>query len=152
MNLKKAEKNLTELLNKQMGLNFSYKTEDGLLVASCDINLFEREKPVACTIWVFDSGSVVFSFLLDKVPYTALTLDSVAKFNSEVSFFKATMTSGVLNVLHEVYAVDDKLLPDYVKGILGALVSNGLKKHMENLFFLCDSNDNAEKAEQDPQS
>lgn len=139
MNLKKAEKNLTELLNKQMGLEFSYKTEESLLVASCDIGLYEREKPIACTIWVFESGTVIFSFLLDKVPYTAITLDTVSKFNSEVAFFKATMTSGMLNVLHEVYSVEEKQFVDYVKGIFGIMASNDLKKNMENLFFLCDS-------------
>jgi hypothetical protein len=139
MNLKKAEKNLTELLNKQMGLEFSYKTEDSLLVASCDIGLFEREKAIACTVWVFESGTVIFSFLLGKVPYTAMTLDTVSRFNSEVAFFKATMNSGTLNVLHEAYAVEEKQLTDYVKGIFGIMVSNDLKKNMENLFFLCDS-------------
>jgi hypothetical protein len=139
MDLKKAEKNLTELLNKNMGLEFNYKTESGLLVAACDISLYEREKPIACTIWVFEGGSVLFSFLLDKVPYTALTLDTISKFNTEVAFFKATLGSGMINVLHEAYFVDDKGLSDYVKGILGILVSNDVKKNMENLFFLCDS-------------
>ena len=82
---------------------------------------------------------LLFSFLLDKVPYTALTLDTISKFNTEVAFFKATIGSGMINVLHEAYFVDDKGLSDYVKGILGILVSNDVKKYMENLFFLCDS-------------
>ena len=150
MDLKKAEKSLKELLNKQMELNFSYKTETGLLVASSNLTFYKREKPVACTIWVFENGAVILSFLIDKVPYTALSLDTVARFNSEVSFFKATMTSGVLNVLHEAYNVEEKQLPEYVKGILGVLTSNGLKKHLENLFFLCDSSE--ENQENAPQS
>lgn len=139
MNLKKAEKSLTELLNKKMGLNFEYKTEDGLLVASTDLSLYGREKPASCTVWVFEGGSIIFSFLFDKIPYTAITLDSVSRFNSEVSFFKATLASGVLNILHEVYMVEEKSLPDYVKGILGILTSDEVKKHLENLLFLCDS-------------
>ena len=140
MNLKKVEKNLTDLLNKKMGLDFKYKTEDGLLVASCDLKVYDRERPAICTLWIFEAGTAIFSFLFDKIPYTALTLDTAAKFNSEVTFLKATVTSGMLNILHEAYIVEEKSLPDYVKGILGVLVSQDVKNYLEGLLLLCDSN------------
>ena len=140
MNLKKVEKNLTDLLNKKMGFDFQYKTESGLLIGSCDLKIYDRERPASCTLWVFESGPAIISFLFDKIPYTALTLDMAAKFNSEVSFLKATVTSGMLNILHEAYVVDEKILPDYVKGILGVLVSQEVKKHLDGLLLLCDSN------------
>lgn len=149
MNLKKVEKNLTDLLNKKMGLDFQYKTEDGLLIASCDIKVYDRERPASCTLWIFESGSAIFSFLFDKVPYTALTLDAAAKFNSEVTFLKATVTSGMLNILHEAYIVDEKVLPSYVKGILGVLVSNDVKNYLEHLLLICDSNAESLSKEED---
>ena len=138
MNLKKIEKNLTDLLNKKMELEFTYKTEEGLLLATCNLTLYGREKPITCNIWIFEAGSVLISFLCGPAPYTAHVLDTAARFNSDVTFLKATIMSGVLNILHEAYAVDEKLLPAYVKGILGILVSDEVKKNLEELLHACE--------------
>ena len=138
MNLKKIEKNLTDLLNKKMELDFTYKTEEGLLLATCNLTLYGREKPITCNIWIFEAGSVLISFLCGPAPYTAHVLDTAARFNSDVTFLKATIMSGVLNILHEAYAVDEKLLPAYVKGILGILVSDEVKKNLEELLHACE--------------
>ena len=138
MNLKKIEKNLTDLLNKKMKLDFTYKTEEGLLLATCNLTLYGREKPITCNLWIFEAGSVLISFLCGKAPYTAYVLDTAARFNSDVTFLKATIMSGVLNILHEAYAVDEKLLPAYVKGILGILVSDEVKKNLEELLHACE--------------
>ena len=138
MNLKKIEKNLTDLLNKKMELEFTYKTEEGLLLATCNLTLYGREKPITCNIWIFEAGSVLISFLCGPAPYTAHVLDTASRFNSEVTFLKATIMSGVLNILHEAYAVDEKLLPAYVKGILGILVSDEVKKNLEELLRACE--------------
>ena len=137
MNLKKIEKGLTELLNKNMNLDFKYKSQEGILLATTDLILYGRETPVSCTIWIFEAGSVLFSFIPEKAPYTARVLDAAARFNSEVTFLKATVMSGVLNILHEAYAVDEKLIPAYVKGILGILVSDEVKKNLEDLLEAC---------------
>ena len=80
---------------------------------------------------------MLFSFIPEKAPYTARVLDAAARFNSEVTFLKATVMSGVLNILHEAYAVDEKLIPAYVKGILGILVSDEVKKNLEDLLEAC---------------
>ena len=138
MNLKKIEKNLTDLLNKKMGLEFTYKMEEGLLLACCNLTLYGREKPITCNLWIFEAGSVLMSFLCGEAPYTAHMLDATARFNSDVTFLKATIMSGVLNILHEAYAVDEKLLPAYVKGILGILVSDEVKKSLEDLLLACE--------------
>lgn len=138
MNLKKTEKNLTDLLNKKMGLEFTYKTEEGLLLANCNISLYGREKPITCNLWIFEAGSVLISFLCGEAPYTARALDAASRFNSEVTFLKATVMSGVLNILHEAYVVEEKLLPAYVKGILGVLVSDEVKKNLEELLQACE--------------
>ena len=138
MNLKKIEKGLTELLNKKMNLDFEYKTEEGILLATTNLSLYGREKPVSCTIWIFEAGSVLLSFIPTKAPYSARVLDSAARFNSEVTFLKATVMSGVLNILHEAYAVDEKLIPAYVKGILGVLVSDEVKNNLEDLLQACE--------------
>ena len=138
MNLNKIKKNLTDLLNKKMGLEFTYKKEDGLLLASCSISLYGREKSVTCNLWIFEAGSVVISFLCGEAPYTLRVLDSTARFNSEVTFLKATIMSGVLNILHEAYVVDEKLVPVYVKGILGILVSDEVKQNLEELLSACE--------------
>lgn len=138
MNLKKIEKNLTDLLNKKMGLEFTYKMEEGLLLACCNLTLYGREKPITCNLWIFEAGSVLMSFLCGEAPYTAHVLDATARFNSDVTFLKATIMSGVLNILHEAYAVDEKLLPAYVKGILGILVSDEVKKSLEDLLLACE--------------
>ncbi|MBQ7912737.1 MAG: hypothetical protein IJ308_03210 [Clostridia bacterium] len=138
MNLKKTEKNLTDLLNKKMGLEFTYKTEEGLLLANCNISLYGREKPITCNLWIFEAGSVLISFLCGEAPYTARVLDAASRFNSEVTFLKATVMSGVLNILHEAYVVEEKLLPAYVKGILGVLVSDEVKKNLEELLQACE--------------
>lgn len=137
MNLKKIEKNLTDLLNNKMKLEFTYQTEEGLLLATCNLSLYGREKPITCNLWVFENGSLIISFLCGEAAYTARLLDAASRFNSEVTFLKATIMSGVLNILHEAYVVDEKLLPAYVKGILGVLVSDEVKKHLESVLEAC---------------
>ena len=121
-----------------MGLEFTYKTEKGLLLANSNLTLYGREKPITCNFWIFESGSVIISFLCGEAPYTAHVLDAAARFNSDVTFLKATVMSGVLNILHEAYVVDEKFVPAYVKGILGVLVSDEVKKNLEDLLCACE--------------
>lgn len=139
MNLKKIEKSLSELLNKKMNLDFTYKTEEDILLANVSLNLYGRENPVTCNLWIFEGGSMIMSFLFGKVPYTVQVLNAASSFNSEVTFFKATIMSGVLNILHEVYVVDEKMVAEYVKGMLGILTSDDVKVHLEALLQVCDA-------------
>lgn len=143
MNLKKIEKNLTDLLNNKMNLKFTYQTEEGILLAKSDLSLYGRKEPISCTIWIFEAGSVLISFLCGKASYTARVLDAASRFNSEVTFLKATIMSGVLNILHEAYAVEEKLVPAYIKGILGVLVSDDVKKYLEYLLEACEEKEEA---------
>jgi len=138
MNLKKIEKGLQELFNKKMGLEFNYKTEDGLLEARQDLYLRGRQQPVDCTFWFFEGGAAVFCFRFDKIPYTVTTLDYLNKFNRDVSFLKANISSETLSLLHEAYIVDEKNAVEYAKGIVGVLVSDEVGKALQPLLDICD--------------
>lgn len=150
MNLKKIEKGLQELFNKELGLNFTFKTEDGVLEARQSVCLYGRSRPVDCAVWFFEKGSAMFSFHFGKMPYTADTLAELLKFNRDVTFLKGTVSSDNLVVMHEVYVVDEKNAAAYAKGIFGVLVSDEVTQALKQLLDICDAHAAAiEKAQAD---
>lgn len=134
MNFKKVQKELTDLFNKKMGLEFTYKVEDDILEARQNLTLYGRQNPVECTLLFFNSGAALFSFVLDEMPYSVEALDCLTKFNREVMFFKASIGAERLTLFHEVYLIDEKNIVDYVKGIIGFLVSDEVEKRLKPLF------------------
>lgn len=132
MKLNKAQKDLTKLLVKDMGLDFEFTIKGNKLNAKNSITINGYDDDVFVDIVVFDSGSFGIDFVFDKLDLTGHNLALINEFNDNSVWLHAHIRNdGYLVLSYNIAQISDDDLIENTSCVLNQLVSDKIKKYLQ---------------------
>lgn len=132
MKLNKAQKELTKLLVKEMGLDFEFTVKGDKLNAKNSITINGYDDDVFVDIVVFESGSFGVDFVFDKLDMTGQNLALINEFNDNSVWLHAHIRNdGYLVLTYNIAQISDVDLVENTSFILNQLVSDKIKKYLQ---------------------
>ncbi len=129
MNLYTAENILQHLFSSHLGLRYTAERKGNYVHAKSDVTLkaYGDRGSILLTIDVYESNTLIFNFVFDKLPVNNYTLQLVHNFNRDNIWFRAFIRNdGYLVLAHTGCEVDENTILPYMKGIINALTSDSI--------------------------
>ena len=140
INLKKAAAAIKKGLGEWSSLTFEEKWDDGSVTfVASGVSLKEHDDDISICIDAYESGSIVFRAVFDKLSKTPKVLEYLNAFNEEDIFFRATVTgNGYLDLRHFFLCFDEDVLADYSSILLSRLIDASKRPVMKLLTAITD--------------
>ncbi len=137
INLKKAQKELTKLLVKQLGLDFEFGLGEDRLTAKNSVSIDGYDDDVFISFVVFKSGSYGVDFVFDKIDRTPQALELLQNFNENSVWLAAFIRDdGYLVLRYNVMQLSDDDVVQNTESVMQKLISPEIREVLTPLTRL----------------